>query len=150
MQQVERCRYLAALDEAPIVAVIAQELVSGLHHQRVARQLTEFLVTAAEIGFLRTREKIAIEMRACLVVIAELAGERPFLPGMNVGQRHSVAVDVPRIGEKSILAFDCRTVGQKIAQSYAHRITRSRIRIEFAFETVSKLTVRIEVTHGTV
>ena len=122
-QQAERRGYLGALDEAPgFRAVVTDELVSSLQLYRGAGQLAEFLVAPTEVGLLWAIEQVAIEMCAGLVVPAILGRKGSRTNRVRIGQRGRITVDIPGVGEVTILTLYRRTPRQKVACSQSYSV----------------------------
>ena len=149
-QHIERRRHFRTLDKPPVVTVVTKEFVCGLQLERVARQFTDLFVPATEVRCLRTREQVAVEMSARLVVIAELACEREIFPRVYIAERYRVTGYVPGVREETILTFDCRSVRQEISKPQADRVTGPRIRVKLRFKAEADGAARIEIAYGAV
>ena len=127
MQHVERSCDTRFLEKTPVIAIVAQEFVSRLQFDRIARQSTDLFVATTKIRGLRTRKQVAVKMRTCLVVISEFAGEGEVAPRMNIGQRPRVALNISGISEKSIFAFNRRPVRQEVTHPETDCISRAGV-----------------------
>ena len=134
----------AALDEAPALG-IGNELVAARNAERLARHRAQFLVPAAEVGGLGTREQVGVEMRPGLVVPAVLARHHERPDGVRVRQRSRVGIDTPGVGEVAVLAFQRRAPGHVVLHAQPDGGARARVGIELRLVTEAPRNRRVGV-----
>ena len=86
-------------------------------------------------------------MCAGLIMPAIFGGKYEFSPGVRVGNRYGIAVNVPGVRVESILRFKRRPVGQIVFRPDTNSSGRACVRIEFRLKAETNRTAGIQITY---